>query len=132
MDDYQMIFDMELLSAAKMVPMPHLRISLHGASGNTEKRQGQGRRLQLNKGPQHGDRMDLVVPEALVPVLEEFAGTTPAKLPRWRPPRHKVGHAPTELKKLTGRRRGSIEFRAGDQVLVKLDADRAGIFRGQH
>uniref|UniRef100_A0A5K0XJQ2 Tf2-1-like SH3-like domain-containing protein n=1 Tax=Nymphaea colorata TaxID=210225 RepID=A0A5K0XJQ2_9MAGN len=73
-----------------------------------------------------------LVPEALVPVLEEFAGTMPAKIPRWRPPWHKVGHAPIELKKHVDRRRRSTEFRASDQVLVKLRADRAGIFHGPH
>ncbi|KAF3783431.1 hypothetical protein EJ110_NYTH27695 [Nymphaea thermarum] len=155
MDDYQMILSIELLSAAKMVPMPHLRsVNIMDEKSpcmvpvvtlrKDKSKVAMISVLQLNKGPKHGDGMDLVatrevsknspglVPEALAPILEEFAGTTPAKLPRWRPPRHKVGHAPTELKKLADRRRRSMEFRAGDQVLVKLYADRAGIFRGRH
>uniref|UniRef100_A0A5K0ZCM5 Uncharacterized protein n=1 Tax=Nymphaea colorata TaxID=210225 RepID=A0A5K0ZCM5_9MAGN len=108
MDDYQMILGMELLSVAKMVPMPHL----HSVSIMDEKspcmllavtlRKGKGKvamisTLQLKRGPKHGDEMDLVatrevpknspglVPEAFAPILEEFTGTMPAKLPRWRP-----------------------------------------------
>uniref|UniRef100_A0A5K0XDL7 Aspartic peptidase DDI1-type domain-containing protein n=1 Tax=Nymphaea colorata TaxID=210225 RepID=A0A5K0XDL7_9MAGN len=119
MNDYQMILGMELLSAVNMVLMPHLR----SVSIMDEKSPCIVPTKEVSKNSPG------LVQEALALVLEEFAGTTPAKLLRWRPPRHKVGHAPIELKKLADRRRGSIEFRAGDQVLVKLYADQVGIFR---
>ncbi|KAF3787122.1 hypothetical protein EJ110_NYTH23685 [Nymphaea thermarum] len=137
MDDYQTILGMELLSA-KMVLMPHLRsVSIMDEKSpcmvpTATLRKDNGKvtmisALQLNRGLKHDDRMDKVatrevsknspglVPEALAPILKEFARTTPAKLPRWWPPRHEVGNDPAELKKLGDRRRGSMEFRAGNQ-----------------
>ncbi|CAN6455079.1 unnamed protein product [Victoria cruziana] len=116
MDDFKMILGMELMCKAKMVPMPHLRtIGILDEKAPCMiqaqvARRDKGKALmlsaiQLKKGLKRGDDTFLVairkvqgdapgvVPEALAPVLKDFAAMMPAELPRRLPPRREVDHA---------------------------------------
>ncbi|KAF3791708.1 hypothetical protein EJ110_NYTH13717 [Nymphaea thermarum] len=124
-----------------MVPMPHLRsVSIMDEKSPlmvlaVTLRKDKGKvamisALQLNRCPKHGDMMDKVA-------TKEVSKNSPGQRMRssqdgGHPPRHEVGNDPVELKKLGDQRHGSMEFRAGDQVLLKLYADREGLFRGRH
>ena len=113
LDDFQMRKGIEFLSAAKVVPMPHLRAvgildektpCMVSTTSNGKAKMPMISALQLKKGLKKGEDTFLValkdegselaqdVPPVLEDVLREFADVMPAELPKRLPPRREVDH----------------------------------------